>query len=398
MSPRVRSALVALVGLIAIGVLAEKLANGPAALKPRDFAEYWSSGAANLHGENPYDPQTLLRYQREIDPDRDRAVMMWNPPWSLALYMPLGWLAPGWATLLWVAGQLLAIGISCDWLWRVFGGSLRHRWVAQVVGLPFVGAWWTVSFGQNTGFLLLGLAGYAFFRKADRPALAGAFAALTALKPHLLAVFGVLFVLDALTHRGRIALATGCAVLACSLGLAVFANPNVLEQYRETVLHPTAEAVPLNAWKLPVASYWLRVSVDPRAFWIQFIPALVACLGYGVYRVKQGERWDWPRELPLIVWVSAITTPYGGWIFDLAVLLVPVIAAAVRVVNAQYWVRGCVLFALLLGILVVSNVWVFGLHEFWWVSPVVFAVWLLAVVWVPGNLVLETNAPHQQEA
>src|SRR5215218_10206804 len=117
MSPRVRSALVALVGLVAVAVLAEKLATGPAALKPRDFAEYWSSGAANLRGENPYDPHTLLQYQRLMDPERDRAVMMWNPPWSLALYMPLGWLSPGWATLLWVAGQLLAIGISCDLLW-----------------------------------------------------------------------------------------------------------------------------------------------------------------------------------------------------------------------------------------------------------------------------------------
>ena len=35
MSPRLRSALVALVGLVAIAILAEKLANGPAALKPR---------------------------------------------------------------------------------------------------------------------------------------------------------------------------------------------------------------------------------------------------------------------------------------------------------------------------------------------------------------------------
>src|SRR5262249_58573038 len=102
MSQQVRTVLVVLVGLAAVGFLADKLATGPAALKPRDFAEYWSSGAANLHGENPYDPKVLIDYQRRMDSDRTDAVMMWNPPWSLALYMPLGWLSPGWATLPWV--------------------------------------------------------------------------------------------------------------------------------------------------------------------------------------------------------------------------------------------------------------------------------------------------------
>jgi hypothetical protein len=378
MSPRLRSALVAIVGLIVVAFLADRLATGPAALKPRDFAEYWSSGIANLRGENPYDPQSLLSYQRLIDPERKEAVMMWNPPWSLALYMPLGWLSPGWATLLWVAVQLAAIGVSCDLLWRTFGGPLRLRWLAQVVGLPFVGAWWTVSFGQNTGFLLLGLAGFAYFRKVDRPALAGAFAALTALKPHLLAVFGVLFVLDAMTRKGRIALATGTAVVLVSFALAYLTNPNVVPQYVETVTNPPDEAIPLDAWKLPVASYWIRMNVSPRDFWVQFVPSLVACLAYGIYRVKRGNAWDWSKELPLVVWASLITTSYGGWIFDLAVLLVPVIHGAVRIVNSRRWRLGAALLAALFVILTVSNLFVFGLHEFWWVSPAVLVVWLIA--------------------
>ncbi|MBY0513794.1 MAG: DUF2029 domain-containing protein, partial [Gemmataceae bacterium] len=379
MNPRVRTAVVAVVGLAVVALVADRLATGPAALKPRDFAEYWSSGAANLRGEDPYDPHVLLTYQRRIDPDREHAVMMWNPPWSLALYMPLAWLSPGWATLLWVALQIVAVGLSCDLLWRTFGGPPRLRWVAHVVGLPFVGAWWTVSFGQNAGLLLLGLAGFAYFRKVDRPALAGAFAALTALKPHLLAVFGVLFVLDAMTRKGRIALATGTAILVASFGLAVLANPDVWPQYRAAVTDPESEAVPLHAWKLPVASYWIRMTLAPEHFAVQFVPCAVACLAFAVYRLKRGAAWDWAAELPVVVWVSVLTTSYGGWIFDLAVLLVPVIWAAVKVARARAWARGVALQLALLAILAVSNLWVFGLHEFYWVAPAVLAVYLLAV-------------------
>jgi hypothetical protein len=386
MNPRLRTALVALVGLAAVGFVADKLATGPAALKPRDFAEYWSSGAANLHGENPYDPHVLLAYQRRMDPDREHAVMMWNPPWSLALYMPLAWLPPGWATLIWVGLQLAAIGVSCDLLWRAFGGPPRFRWVAQLVGLPFVGAWWTVSFGQNAGFLLLGLAGFAYFRKADRPAVAGAFAALTALKPHLLAVFGVLFVLDALTRKGRIALATGTAILAASFGLAVLANPDVWPQYRAAVTDPESEGIPLHAWKLPVTSYWIRMELAPDQFGVQFVPCAVASLVFAVRRIRMGNTWNWEAELPVVVWVSVLTTPYGGWIFDLAVLLVPVMWATVKVVSARAWPLGIALDLALLAILAVSNVWVFGLHEFYWVAPAVLVVYLVAVRSVRGSV------------
>src|SRR5947208_6038678 len=102
--------------------------------------------------------------------------MMWNPPPALAVYMPLGAIAPRWATLLWVGLQLAAVFVACDLLWRNYGGN-EHRWFAAVVALSFAGTWWLVAYGQNTGFMLLGLAGFLHFAKRDKPLAAGACAA-----------------------------------------------------------------------------------------------------------------------------------------------------------------------------------------------------------------------------
>ena len=82
---------------------------------------------------------------------------------------------------------------------------MAARGLGGAVAVSFVGTWWLVGYGQNTGFLLLGLAGFLHFARRDRPFAAGACAALTALKPHLLAVFGVLLVAVGVAAAGPVA-------------------------------------------------------------------------------------------------------------------------------------------------------------------------------------------------
>ena len=381
MSPRVRSLLVLLVGGAALGFVADIVVRTPNFLVPRDFLEYWAAGRVNLRGGNPYHPSELLTEQRLADPARADAVMMWNPPPALAVYMPLGALAPRWATLLWVGLQLAAVFVACDLLWRTY--CARHRWCAAVVAISFAGTWWLVAYGQNTGFMLLGLAGFLHFARKERPLTAGAFAALTALKPHLLAVFGVLLVADALTRRGRRALAAGIAVVTCALGVAFAANPSVVSQFVEAAIHPENGAVPLSGWALPVPAYWLRMWLAPADFWVQFVPCALACAGFLAFRVR--TVWDWSRELPLVVAVSVLTTPYGGWVFDLPVLLVPVVWAAARLVTAKRWALAG---ALVMGqalVTAASFAWPGALHAYWWVAPAALVLCLPAVTRAPRS-------------
>jgi hypothetical protein len=289
--------------------------------------------------------------------------------------MPLGLPPAKWAALLWVGGQVLAVMLACDLLWRTYAPG-RPRWLAQFVGLSFVGTWWVVAYGQNTGLLVLGLAGFLHFTRTGRPAAAGLCAALTALKPHLLAGFGVLLLADIATRRGRVTLAAGAGVIAMSLGLAVLANPAVVGQFLAAARDPGPGAVPLRGWKLPVPAYWLRVAVVPDQFWVQFVPCAAACVGLLAWRFRAGDAWDWSRALPAVVAVSVLTTPYGGWIFDLPVLLVPVIGCAARLAYCPP------LLAIFLAGQAAVNVISFatpgGLHEYSWVIPAVLAPCLLA--------------------
>jgi len=126
-------------------------------------------------------------------------------------------------------------------------------------------------------------------------------------------------------------------VIALALGAAVAANPNVISQFVEAVRNPAEGAVPLSGWTLPVPSYWLRMWLAPEHFWVQFVPCALACAGFLAYRFWKGAAWDWSGALPLVVAVSLIVTPYGGWIFDLPVLLVTVVYATARLVSAKQW-------------------------------------------------------------
>jgi hypothetical protein len=371
MSPRIRTTLVLVAGIALFAVFAERIA---ALLVPRDFLEYWAAGRVNAGGSNPYSPDELLRAQRVADPSRDGAVMMWNPPWSLALYMPFGMLPPRWAMLAWIGLQLAAVIASCTMLWRTFGGSKERSWIAIALGLTFAPVVWMVLWGQNTGLVLLGLAGFAYFRRIDRPALAGAFAALTALKPHLLAVFGLLLVVDGVTRRGRIVLLSGGGLLLAGTAAALVANPEVLSQFRQALHDPGSGAEPLDRWVLPVASFWIRIAFD-IGFWVQFVPCILAGVCYCAYRLHRGLNWNWIEELPRLVWVSVFATPYGGWIFDLTVLLVPLIALASRLTRAS------ILFSFVVAHLTITAITLaisFSLPGLMWVAPAYLAIWLVA--------------------
>ncbi len=326
-------------GLAVIAVLlawsAMRMTSDPSALPIRDFVEYYSAGRVFLDGGNPYSGPELVEVQRQVlvlnKPDLEDATMMWNPPWVLTLVAPFATLPIGLAHKLWLLSQMFFVFASVWMLWRVYGGPKGKEWVGWVVAATFPPVFFVVWWGQIGGLVLLGLAGYLYHVTRGRHYAAGLFAALTAIKPHLLFAFGLVLVLEAIiSNGGRKVVLAGALAVAVAAAAAWAINPGIFTLYRSAGWESSSAVnVSPKDWIQPLASYWLRAWIDPNRFGIQFVPTAIVSAGVVGYWFARRGRWDWPTEMPRLVFASVIAAAYGAWLFDLVVLLVPVIQAVV---------------------------------------------------------------------
>src|SRR5258708_8054828 len=110
----------------ALGACVLLVAVKPIDLPHADFDEYWAAGRLNTAGANPYDAAAMLQEQRQAGWEESRPVMMYNPPWTLALAMPLGSLDIQRARSLWLIAQILICLWCASRLWALYGGTPRH--------------------------------------------------------------------------------------------------------------------------------------------------------------------------------------------------------------------------------------------------------------------------------
>src|SRR5438045_4488317 len=82
------------------------LAAAPVEWPLDDFVEYWAAGRLNADGVNPYDPAAVLREERRAGWQQPEPVMMYNPPWTLALAMLMGTVPLGTARSVWLPIQI----------------------------------------------------------------------------------------------------------------------------------------------------------------------------------------------------------------------------------------------------------------------------------------------------
>jgi hypothetical protein len=330
--------LLVVVGVVAIvacaGMVLDKLFRGglPA---PFDFTAFWIAGQLLTSGRNPYDPALIRPMQLALGMD-DTAVVAWYPPWGLVPMMPLGFADFRTAYGFWVLAHIVLVIGSAELLWRGLGGVPRQRWVPYLLTLTFVPTAFLIGSGQTTSVVLFGLAGYAAARRAGRPYLAGMLGALTAAKPHLLALFGLWLLFEAArTRDGRKVVLGGLVTGVVGCLLPTLANPHVWADYLHAVTAPTsAEHHNLSDWTPPLVGWWLRQAVPGRPFAVQWVPIVVAMAGLAVWYVKAGRRTADPLGvLPWLVGLSLLAAPYGVWQHDLILLLVPVFAVAVRLAD-----------------------------------------------------------------
>ena len=138
--PSLRVSLLVLALIAALAIMWVQLGSssrGLTSLPLYDFVEYWAAGRLNLHGENPYDPARVEELERSVCVD-GQVILMWNPPWTLALVMPLGLLDCRAAHLLWLCVHLVVLIWCMNALWRLYGGAAEYCWLACLMAFVFV--------------------------------------------------------------------------------------------------------------------------------------------------------------------------------------------------------------------------------------------------------------------
>jgi Glycosyltransferase family 87 len=371
------AALIAALGFI--GWKGSQLLSDPSILRPDDYVEYWAAGRLNAHGLNPYDGTLLLPLERDAGRDTDEPVMMWNPPWTLSLAMPVGLLSARAGQLLWLVVSFVLVVGSADQLWRLYGGPTDRRWVAWLLALTFLPTLFVLQAGQIGPFILAGSAGFLVFHRARLPWLAGACAALMAIKPHLVYLFWIALagwsLRRPLPDRAKV-IAGGLAAGLVATLIPIACNPDVLGQYWDAMTHRTPEQ-----WKSPTIGSLLREVFGEDQFRLQFVPTLLGLLWLAAEAWRRRDRdWRWPDRMPMLLLVSFATASYGAWPFDLVILLPAVIEVAARLAAT----RGRGRAALAIGVYAAINAGALAMNlghvtsdRFVWMAPSLLLAYVL---------------------
>lgn len=318
--------------LTAVGIFASVL--GSEARGKRDFVEYWASGHQLARHANPYDGNVILGIERSVGyPSNLSVLIMWNPPPALLLVLPLGFLGPTTADLLWSLLLLASLVTSVRIVWIMHG---RPNNPLHLLGLSFAPALVCLMAGQVSIFVLLGLVVFLRFHQS-LPFLAGVSLWLCLLKPHLFLPFGVVLIVWAIITRRYKLLAGVTAALGFSTGVAVLWDPSVWLHYDQMM--NTMSTARMQEEIIPCLSIILRWIISAKTMWLQYLPSVLGCIWALTYFRKHHHRWDWMEHGSLLMLVSVLLAPYT-WLMD-QVILIP------SLLHAAYFTRSRSLIAVL---------------------------------------------------
>jgi hypothetical protein len=364
--------------IVALAILAYQLSGFVAnpGILADDYVEYWAAGRLNLSGGNPYAADQLLPLERAAG-RKTEVLLMWNPPWTLALAMPLSLFSYPISRLMWLILSIVMILIATNWTWTLSGGSIQKRWRAPAIAFTFYPTIIVLRMGQISPVLLLGVAGFLYFEHKNKYWLAGAFAALLAIKPHLLYLVCISILAWSIARR-RWGILGGASLILISATLTTMVfNPHVITQY----LGATVADSPLT-WMTPTFGNLLRLLFGLERKWLVFIPVVAGIFWLGLYGLRHLADRQWADQVSLLLLVSVVTAPFG-WSFDQVVLIPAVLEAMIRVfaTNKVRIVSGAIISYLAINIAAFAICVHFS--DFWqlWLAPVLLIWYLLTQRW-----------------
>lgn len=294
-----------------------------------DFLQYWAAARLNLAGKNPFAVEHVRALWQAAGWQEPSVLVMPNPPLVLTLMTPWALINARTSWVLWQVCLGVGVLLSADSVWRHYGGPPSLRWAGWAIGVLFVPAIIAVRSGQLGPVVLLGVVLFLLGvesrqRRASGEWLAAAAIPLIAAKPHLVYLFWVALVLWCVTDRRWTLLGKAAVCTIATLVFPMLTNPEVLAQYVTTIWQR-----PPDQWLSATWGSHLRLALGWERFWLQFAPSALVGVCYAVYAWHRARRWDWGRELPVLVLAALVTRPFG-WTHDLVLAVLPLTAIAAQ--------------------------------------------------------------------
>lgn len=296
-------------------------------IRDRDFLAYWTAGQQAAHHANPYDAKAVLALERSAG-SNGMAVVMRNPPPAIMLVLPLGILPWRQASLLWTGMLLASFLASVQLLWTMLGKPSSS---VLLLGCTFGPALLCLCVGQTSLFMLLGVVLFLRFQ-SSQPFLAGASLWLCLLKPHLLLPFGVVVLACSLyTRRYSLLAGSGVAMISSTM-IALYLDPGAWSHYATMMTTSGIDQEPI-----PSLGVALRFALSPSLVWLQFVPAVAACLWAGFYFSRHRDDWDWMQHGSVLLPVSLLVSPYA-WSTDQAIVLPAILFVVASTESREFMV------------------------------------------------------------
>ena len=353
----------------------------------RDSIAYWAAGRLMTHHQDPYDYANVFQLERDHGYKDPRPLVLRTPPWSLFVVTPLGFLNPFWAWVAWIGLSLSCLLIGMRLCAKIYGARTPPN-LFTILGYTFAPVPACLVSGQMGLVLMLGFVLFLWL-EPKRPVLAGLALVLPFAKPHLLALFWVVFVLWIVLRRKREVALGFLGALTFATAIALVLDPQVFQHYRD-MLHTAS----IGNEFIPALSGVVRLLFFRRMFWVQFVPLLAGLIWALWFFARNALSWDWRRHGPALLVVSVLTTPYE-WLSDETVLLPAILQAAAFAYAARHSMKvrtkiSLVVFALLniLLLLILKSKVPFSTGIYFWSSLVWFFWYFSARKWYsrpPGS-------------
>ena len=346
-----------------------------------DSVQYWAAGRLVLIGENPYSAEMVLELRHQagnfLEFPPDAISRMIYPPWILQLLIPFGIPTYPLSRSLWFLFNLTLVFISAKLIWDLYQGRKNQQWIAYLTVFSFAPTLFLLLVGHITSLQLLGAVVFLNFVRYPkgekwRDILAGSFAALVVIKFQLLYLFLLALILWTIEFRRWNVLIGFALFLLLTSVISLSINQQVFAQFWEAFSN-----YPFENWETPTLGRLLRVVFAVKSEWLQFLPSIFGVIWFIYYWQINHKNWDWLTEMPILIFVSLITSTHM-WTYDMVLLLLPVLQVMIELIR-RGWSRSVGIIILFYIIINGAAIYLHtSFHDFYffWFTPAIL-IWYL---------------------